>query len=464
MSDDPEATRPDTNVDLAVRRVADLSRAERRAVFDRSVDTAEVHADVAAIIERVREEGDVALRELADELDDAAVSNIEITGDAARAYNRVDADLRVSIDRAAENVQDFHEAQLPTDWRETFDDRLLGRRYRPIERAGVYVPGGAAAYPSSAIMGIVPATVAGVDDVVVATPPEPSDATLAAIYAAGADVVYAVGGAQAVAAMAYGTETVDRVQTIVGPGNRWVTAAKAQVRGDVAIDFLAGPSEVLVVADETCDSAYVASDLLAQAEHDPHAAAAVVTDSEDVAETLVGEIERQLAGRDRAATIREALDNDASGVFLARSMSEAVLFAEEYAAEHLSIQADDDGSLADRITNAGSVFLGDFTPVAAGDYATGTNHVLPTGGGARVHGGLSVDTFLRTSTVQRLDAGALRGLADTVTTLAAAEGLEAHAESVRRRVDDRPAAVTRERGGDSQTTDAGDDADTRDGE
>ncbi len=428
-------------VELGVRRVADLSPDERRSVFERSVDTAAVHSDVADIVERVRTEGDAALREFARELDDEEVGNLDVSGDAARAYNHLDGDVRHAIDRAAENVREFHEAQVPDDWRATFDGRTLGRRFRPIQRAGVYVPGGAAAYPSSAIMGVVPANVAGVEEVAVVTPPGAADATLAAVYAAGADTVYAAGGAQAVAALAYGTETVDRVQKIVGPGNKWVTAAKAQVRGDVEIDFLAGPSEILVVADETCDTSYVAADMLAQAEHDPDAAVAAVTASEDVAETLVAELDRQVEGRDRADTIRSALANDASGVFLARSMSEAVLFAEEYAAEHLSIQAEDDETLAGRITNAGSVFLGDFTPVAAGDYATGTNHVLPTGAGAKVHGGLSVDTFLRSSTVQRLDSGTLGGLADTITTLAEAEGLEAHAESVYRRVGDRPEAV-----------------------
>jgi histidinol dehydrogenase len=432
------------SLDVPVRTVADLSPDERRAVFERAPDTSAVHEDVAEIVERVRTEGDAALREFAREFDGVDVGNIEITGEAARAYNGLDTDLRLAIDRAAENVQEFHEAQLPDDWRETFDGRVLGRRFRPIDRAGVYVPGGAAAYPSSAIMGVVPANVAGVEEVSVVTPPEPAEATLAAVYAAGADSVYAVGGAQAVAALAYGTETVDRVQKVVGPGNKYVTAAKAQVRGQVEIDFLAGPSELLVVADETSDTAYVAADLLAQAEHDPDAAVAAVTASEDVAETLVAELDRQIRGRERAETIRAAFENDGSGVFLARSMSEAVLFAEEYAAEHLSIQADDDEALASRITNAGSVFLGDFTPVAAGDYATGTNHVLPTGGGAKVHGGLSVDTFLRSSTVQRLDSDTLRDLSDTITALAEAEGLEAHAESVRRRVGDRPAAVSPE--------------------
>jgi histidinol dehydrogenase len=287
-------------------------------------------------------------------------------------------------------------------------------------------------------MGVVPAKVAGVEQVAVATPPadETNPVTLAAIHAAGADAVFTVGGAQAVAAMAYGTEQIDRVQKVVGPGNKWVTAAKAEVQGDVAIDFLAGPSELLVVADETADPAFVAADLLAQAEHDPEASVVAVTDDEATAEAIGAAVESQLPERERAATAREALDGDESGVFLARSPSEAILFAEEYAAEHLSIQADDDEEILERIDSAGSVFLGPYTPVAAGDYASGTNHVLPTNGLAKITGGLSVDTFLRSTTVQRLDKDGLANLKETITTLAESEGLEAHAESVRKRFED----------------------------
>jgi histidinol dehydrogenase len=285
-------------------------------------------------------------------------------------------------------------------------------------------------------MGVIPAKVAGVEHVAVATPPadELNPVTLAAIHIAGADRVYQVGGAQAIAALAYGTETVDRVQTVVGPGNRWVTAAKAEVRGDVEIDFLAGPSEIMV--DETADSELVAADMVAQAEHDTAASVVTVTDDEAVAEEVAAAIDEQTEGRAREEVIRGALDNDASGVFLARSMSEAVLFAEEYAAEHLSIVAENDEELLARIDSAGSAFLGAYSPVAAGDYASGPNHVLPTGGEARLTGGLSVDTFVRSTTVQRLDEDALSALADTITTLAEAEGLEAHAESVRKRFED----------------------------
>jgi len=438
---------------LAVRAVADLSPDERAAIFDRDAGVAGARADAREIVERVHTEGDVAVREYCRDLDGVEVGNLDVTDAAERAADAIDTDVRDAIETAADNVREFHEKQVPEDWRAAFGDpgpdgdgdaadadagrRELGRRFRPLERVGVYAPGGTAAYPSSVVMGVVPAKVAGVDHVALATPPaeEMNQVTLAAADIAGADRIYSIGGAQAVGALAYGTETVTPVQKIVGPGNRWTTAAKAEVRGDVDIDFLAGPSEILVLADGGADPEYVAADLLAQAEHDPNASVIAVTDDDDLAAAVVDAVERRVEGRERSGTIREALDADASGVLVARSMSEAVLFAEEYAAEHLSIQAADDEALLDRITNAGSVFLGPYTPVAAGDYASGTNHVLPTSAGAKRYGGLSVDTFLRSTTVQRLDRAGLSELAAPITTLAEAEGLEAHAESVRARFD-----------------------------
>jgi histidinol dehydrogenase len=423
---------------MDVRRVADLGPAERAALFERDAGIGAIRDDVREIVDRVRTEGDVALREYAAEFDGFEVGNLDITDRVERAADTVDDDLLNAIETAAGHIRAFHERQVPEDWREEFDGRELGCRYRPVDSAGVYAPGGTAAYPSSALMGVIPARVAGVDHVAVATPPAETlnPATLAAIDVAGADAVYQVGGAQAIAALAHGTETVRAVDCVVGPGNRWVTAAKAEVRGEVAIDFLAGPSELLVVADDTADPALVAADLVAQAEHDTDASVVAVTDDEELAEAVVAEIDRQVPGREREEVIRGALDSDASGVFLARSMSEATLFAEEYAAEHLSIQADDDEALLDRIDSAGSAFLGAYSPVAAGDYASGPNHVLPTGGQARIVGGLSVDTFLRATTVQRLPETALADLRETITTLAAAEGLEAHAESVEKRFED----------------------------
>jgi histidinol dehydrogenase len=417
---------------MDLRRIGDLTPDRRRALFERDAGVDAVTEDVTAIVDRVRAEGDVALREFSAEFDDVTVGTIDVSDQPERAYEAIDADVRAAIDRAAENVRDFHEAQLPDDWRESFGDRELGRRFSPIESVGVYAPGGTAAYPSSALMGTIPAEVAGVDHVAVATPPAEQlhPVTLAAIHAGGADAVYQVGGAQAIAALAFGTETVDAVDKVVGPGNRWVTAAKATVRGDVAIDFLAGPSEVLVLADGSADPDLVAADLLAQAEHDENASVVAVTPDETVAEDVLTALEAQTGDREREDVVRAALDNEASGVFVARSMSEAVLFAESYAPEHLSILAEDDESLLERIPSAGSAFLGPYSPVAAGDYASGTNHVLPTGGGARVHGGLSVETFLRSTTVQRLPESALADLRDTIRTLATAEGLEAHAHSV----------------------------------
>lgn len=423
---------------MNVREVAALSPDERAALFDRGSGVDAVRDDVAEIVERVRTEGDVALREFSEEFDEVAVGNIDITDSAARAVDQIDDDLREAIETAAENIRSFHERQRPEDWREDFDGRDLGRRFRPLESAGVYAPGGTAAYPSSALMGVIPAKVAGVEHVAVATPPaEPiAPATLAAIEIAGADAVYQVGGAQAIGALAYGTETVTACDVVVGPGNRWVTAAKAEVRGDVEIDFLAGPSELLTVADGTADPELVAADMVAQAEHDTDAAVAAVTDDEQLAEAIAEATERQAGEREREEVIRGALDNESSGVFLARSMSEAALFAEEYAAEHLSIVAEDSEALLDRIDSAGSVFLGAYSPVAAGDYASGPNHVLPTGGSARRVGGLSVETFLRSTTVQHLDREALEDIADAITTLAYTEGLEAHAVSVEKRFEE----------------------------
>ncbi len=421
---------------MDVQRIADLGPGERAALFDRDAGIESARADVREVVERVRDEGDVAVREFTREFDDVEVGNLDVTDQAERAYDEVDDDLREAIETAAENVRAFHQRQVPDDWRVERDGIELGRRFRPLDRVGTYVPGGAAAYPSSALMSVIPAKVAGVEHVAVATPPadEMNPATLAAIHAAGADAVFAVGGAQAVAALAYGTETVTRVQKVVGPGNRWVTAAKAEVRGDVEIDFLAGPSEILVIADETANPEFVAADLVAQAEHDEAARIVAVTDDGDLAEAVAEAVDCQAGDREREETIRAALSADASGVFLARSMSEAITFADEFAPEHLAIQADDDESMLDRIGNYGSAFLGPYTPVAAGDYASGTNHVLPTAGLAKVTGGLSVDHFLRGQTVQRLSQDGLAGLSGTIETLAEAEGLEAHAESVRARL------------------------------
>jgi histidinol dehydrogenase len=417
------------------RRLAALAEDERAALLDRDQGLGAVREDVAEIIDGVREDGDDALRAYAAEFDDVAVEAIDITGRVSDAAAAASEAVRRAIEHAARNIRTFHERQRPDDWREAFDGRTLGQRFRPVDSAGVYVPGGTAAYPSSALMGVIPAQVAGVEHVAVATPPaeELSPATAAAIETVGADRVYAMGGAQAMAALAYGTETVEPVAKIVGPGNRWVTAAKAAVRGDVGIDFLAGPSEVCVLADGSADPQLVAAELVAQAEHDADASVVTVTDEPALADEIVDAVTTQAADLPREETVRAALASDASGVLVADSMADAAAFAEAYAPEHLVVMAAEDETLLDAVSSAGSAFLGATTPVAAGDYASGPNHVLPTGGQARLVGGLTVDTFLRSTTVQRLDHEALAELRETITTLARAEGLEAHARSVERR-------------------------------
>ena len=422
---------------MQVEALADLGPARRHEVFDRHTGVEAIHHDVSEIVDTVRTEGDVALRRFTEEFDDVTVGNLDITADLERAYDSLDDALLEAIETAAANIRHFHRQQTRTDWYTETAFGEIGRRFRPIERIGAYVPGGTAAYPSSALMTVVPAKVAGVDQVAVATPPgDPiHPATKAALHIAGADEVYQVGGAQAIAALAHGTESIPAVSKIVGPGNPWVTAAKGIVQGTVEIDFLAGPSEILVIADESADPSYVASDLLAQAEHGADSPCIAIVTEPSMGEAIIEALDEQLSHTKREALARAALEQDTSAILIARSMSEAISFAEEYAPEHLSIQTNDPRQVAERIPSAGSVFLGPFTPVAAGDYATGTNHVLPTNGLAKRTGGLSVDDFVRSTTVQQLTEDGLHTLSPTITKLAEAEGLNAHAESVRIRTE-----------------------------
>lgn len=418
---------------MNIRSIGDLGQKERVKIFQRDAGIREIRGDVDQIIERVQEEGDTALRAFSREFDDVEVGNIDITDEMDRAADELTPELKAAIETAAENIQLFHEAQLPEDWIEEFSPgRYLGRRFQPLERVGAYVPGGTAAYPSSALMTAIPAKVAGVEFVSVATPPgnPVNPITLAALSIAGVNRVYQVGGAQAIGALAYGTETVKQVQKIVGPGNRWVTAGKERVRGDVDIDFLAGPSEILTIVDKSANLDFVVADLLAQAEHDPNSPVAAVTTDATVANQIAEKVIEAQGNFDRVSTIEKALSNPASGIFIARSMSEVLLFAKEYAPEHLSIQTEKPDVVLDAVSNAGSVFIGSYTPVAAGDYASGTNHVLPTNGQAKITGGLSVDSFLKAVTVQELNKDGLRSIANEIQLLAEVEGLSAHAASV----------------------------------
>ncbi|MDD1665993.1 MAG: histidinol dehydrogenase [Methanomicrobiales archaeon] len=391
----------------------------------------DVRGQVQEIIGRVRAEGDAALRALSRhvKLTEIAVSDEE----REAAYAGVDPAVTESLVEAEARITRFHELQRPRDlWlQEVEEGVVLGMKTTPLDRVGIYVPGGRAAYPSSALMCAVPARVAGVREICACSPPPISPMTLVALDIAGVTEIYRSGGAQAVAAMAIGTETVPRVQKIVGPGNVFVTMAKVLLREEAEIDFPAGPSEIAIIADGTADPRILAWDILAQAEHDPRAACVLITTDRALAEK-VGRQVANLAGKEpRREILAESLAN--CGYVLVKDLEGAVAASDEIAPEHLSIQVADPLPILSRVRHAGAIFVGRYSAVACGDYAAGTNHVLPTAGYARLYSGLDVRAFCKTSSVEILDARGLEALGDVVETIARAEGLSAHAASVRAR-------------------------------
>lgn len=385
---------------------------------------------VTGIIGRVRNEGDNALRDLAKKhctLTDIAVSDEE----REAAYDQVDAKVVESLVEAEARIERFHELQRPRDlWLENIEPGIvLGVKTTPLRRVGLYVPGGRAAYPSSALMCAVPAKVAGVAEICACSPPPIKPLTLVALDIAGVTEIYNAGGAQAIAAMALGTETVRPVQKIVGPGNVYVTLAKMMLREHAEIDFPAGPSEIGIIADNTAEPKIVAADILAQAEHDPHAACILVTTDRKLAEKVGKEVDAMAAKAPRKEIILQALDN--CGYVVVSGIDEAVDAMDEVAPEHLSIQVADPLAVVTKVKNAGAIFVGRYSAVACGDYAVGTNHVLPTAGYAKTYSGLDVQHFLKTASVEMIDRDGLETIGDIVETIADAEGLFAHAESVR---------------------------------
>ena len=425
-------------ISLAVRGTyGELTAAQHATLFDRatSADDA-IRAATATILQRVRIEGDAALRALALEFDSVALETFEIPRVRWQsALASLDPKLRKALDRAVGNIRSAHQVFRPVDREFTTTDGVtISRRATPLRRVGVYAPGGRATYPSSLLMGVVPARVAGVDEVIVCSPPTPDGAPspvlLAAAELSGADRVFALGGAGAVAAMAYGTATVPRVDRIVGPGNAWVAEAKLQVAGVVAIDAPAGPSELLVIADESADSDVIARELLAQAEHDPMAAVVLVTPSALLADRVDGRLAALVTGTAREAIIRQSLASRGA-LIVVPALKDALDFASDFAAEHVLVICRDAEAVADRVRNAGTVFIGAYSSVAFGDYLTGANHVLPTGGLARSYSGLSTIDFYRWTTWQRVSRSAATALASDVGTLADAEGLPAHAAAAR---------------------------------
>ena len=409
---------------------------QRSVVFDVSL-----MREVESIIDDVRTRGDEALVDYAARFDgyQQQVSELRISVKALeRSAAQIDATLLAALDEAIRNVRSFHEHERQESWEmETEQGVRLGQRITPIDCVGLYVPGGSAAYPSSVVMNVVPAQVAGVTRIVVATPPrslEENPAVAATLIRLGVTEVYAVGGAQAIAALAYGTETVPRVDNISGPGNRYVAAAKKVVFGSVGIDSIAGPSEVVIVADETARADFLAADLLAQAEHADDASAVLITTSDKLAGSVVAEVARQMELLPRRATIEESL-NRYGAIVVVRDLDQACAIVNTLAPEHLEIVTHDDEAVAEKIRHAGAIFFGSYTPEAAGDYFAGPNHVLPTAGAARFSSALSVYDFVRRTSMLRYSREALQRSAEKIAALAKAEGLDAHARSAEIRLE-----------------------------
>ena len=391
----------------------------------------EVMGPVQDIVNMVRDGGDAALRELTERFDKVQLDDLRVTeAEIQEAYAKVSSELVDALCTAEANINSFHQLQRPPDmWlREMSPGLSLGVKNSPLRRIGAYVPGGRAAYPSTVLMCAVPAKVAGVREIIMCTPPPVNPLTLVAADIAGVDEVYKVGGAQAIAAMALGTESIDRVQKIVGPGNVYVTAAKMLLRDEVDIDFPAGPSEIAVLADESADPSFIAADILAQAEHDPNAACILITTDQVLANKVGRELEKQVARSDRQDVLRRSLDN--IGYTLAKDLPSAAAVVDMIAPEHLSIQVSDPLAVLSGIHSAGSIFIGRYAAVACGDYASGTNHVLPTAGYAAAYSGLDVMHFMKRSSIQVIKRQGLEAIGDAVEALAKAEGLTAHARSV----------------------------------
>ncbi len=422
--------------------VIDLKREDFDKYIQRiEMNSSDVLQPVQEIISNVCQNKDKALHDYTLKFDKADIEDFKVPDDVIEAsLDNITPELRSALEAAKDNISKFHKAQIPDQWDMTVQEGVTaGQIIRPLKRVGCYIPGGRAAYPSSVLMTAVPAKIAGVEEVICCTPPDKdgniSDDILAAAYIADVDEIYKVGGAQAIAAMAYSTESIKSVDKIVGPGNIFVATAKKLVYGDVDIEFPAGPSEMLALVDTTAKPEYIATEMLSQAEHDPNAATILVSTSRDVAEKTVEYMKEYLKSQPRAEIIEESLENY-SKILVADNLDDAIDFTNAYAPEHLVIVTEDDKKTLESISNAGSIFLGNNTPVAGGDYGSGTNHVLPTSGGARMYSGLSTDDFIKKPTVQTLTNEGLKNISEMVINLSEAEGLYAHAFSIKRRLKD----------------------------
>ncbi len=393
-----------------------------------------VESIVAEIIANVRENGDAALREYSLKFDKADIKNLRVTAEEIEdAYANEDPALIATLETAKKNIWNFHEKQLRKGFEIKGENGIVsGQKITPIEKVGIYVPGGTASYPSTVLMNAIPAKIAGVSEIIMVTPPDKNgnipSAILCAAKIAGVDTIIKTGGAQAVAALAYGTESVPKADKVVGPGNVFVATAKRMLYGLVDIDMIAGPSEILVLADGTCNPKYVAADLLSQAEHDRLASAVLVTDSEELAFAVRDEIEAQLKTLPREEIARASIEANGK-IIIARNLDEGIEIANEIAPEHLEVCVDEPFRYLDKIKNAGSIFLGKNTPEALGDYLAGTNHTLPTSGTARFSSPLSVDDYVKKSQYIYYTEEALGEVKDSIVLFANREGLQAHGRS-----------------------------------
>ncbi len=420
------------------KKISELTQEDLEQIMAREMDFFKVIDDVSAIISEVEKDGDKALKKFTKKFDEADIEDIEVDDDEIEsAYEEVKPELVEALENAASNIASYHGSQVEPglSLTEVEPGLILGYKVTPISSVGVYVPGGTAAYPSTALMTVIPAKVAGVVEVVVCTPPDKegkiNPLTLVAADMAGADRIFKVGGAQAIAAMAFGTETIPSVDKIVGPGSVYVTAAKMLVRNTVEIDFPAGPSEIVIIADESGEAGWIAADMIAQVEHDPKATAILVTTSQELAEKVNEELEAQSKVLPRKEIIEKSLEHAA--VLLANHLDEAIVMSDRLAPEHLQIMVADPLSVLEKIQHAGSISVGRYAPAAAGDYGSGTNHVLPTGGYARMVSALNVDHFTKKSCVQVISEFGLRSLKDTISRLAESEGFQGHVASVEKR-------------------------------
>ncbi len=428
-----------------LRIITDQTEAETelQRICDRTHDDQVVHkeATVREILQAVKRQGDKALLHYTEEFDARTLTSDQLRVKGAEldaAYQQVSQELLSAIQLAARNIEAFHRQRLPKSWVNFGEDEVvLGKRYTPVDRAGIYVPGGRACYPSTVLMNAIPAKVAGVPRLVMVTPPGEDQhlnaAVLVAAQEAGVAEIYRVGGAQAIAALAHGTETIPKVDVITGPGNIYVMLAKKLVYGTVGIDSLAGPSEVLIIADQDANPSHVATDLLAQAEHDPMAAAILITTDDQLAAAVQEEVQRQLLDHPRRLLTEKAIAHYGL-IILVDSLEQAAHLSNQFAPEHLELEVAEPWDLLEKIRHAGAIFLGYSTPEAVGDYVAGPNHTLPTSGAARYASALGVETFMKHSSLIQYSPQALQKVAGAIQALTQAEGLPSHGESVRSRV------------------------------